>query len=306
MNFTQIETFYWVATIGGFQRTAEKMHTTQPAISARISKLEETLGVTLFDRTGREARLTPKGLELLPYAEKMLALRDDVARAMSTGSAASGVIRIGVSDTMALTWFPDFLSHVRARYPDLMIEIHAAISDTLRADLIDRQLDIAFLVDPVTQLNMNNRPFCSYEMIWTASPALKLPDRVLSAGDLTRYDIFTFQRTTRPYSDLMNSLRQVDISRARVNGFGSLQTVLTVVSRGMGIGAVPLAAVQEDIEAGRLLNVATELPLNNIDFIITYPSTPITTLPGLMADMAQDHMAGYLKDQDIKGIYVNR
>ncbi len=303
MNFIQIETFYWVATIGSFQRTAEKMHTTQPAVSARISKLEQSLGVALFDRTGRQARLTPKGLALVAYAEKLLSLRDDIYTSISTDPKASGIIRIGVSDTMALTWFPDFLALMRAQYPELVIEIHAGISDILRADLVDRQLDIAFLVDAVNGLSMNNWPFCSYQMIWTAAPALGLPRGVLSAGDLTKHDIFTFQRTTRPYQDLMEGLRRVDVSRARVNGFGSLQTVINVVKKGMGVGAVPAAAVRDDLAEGTLIELRTDLALNDIVFNITFPSTPVTSLPELIATLAREHLQEYLDENNIKEIY---
>ena len=72
INLTQLQTFLWVASLHSFRKTAEKMSTTQPAISARIARLEETLGVRLFERETSFIRLTAKGVELLPYAEKLL------------------------------------------------------------------------------------------------------------------------------------------------------------------------------------------------------------------------------------------
>ena len=68
MDFKHIEAFVWVAEMGDFRLAAEKLHTTQPAISQRIAALESTLAVRLFDRGGRGIRLTEKGQELLSHA----------------------------------------------------------------------------------------------------------------------------------------------------------------------------------------------------------------------------------------------
>ena len=67
-----IETFYWVATLGGFRLAADKLHTSQPAISQRIAQLEAGLGTRLLDRDTRGVRLTVKGQALLAHAERML------------------------------------------------------------------------------------------------------------------------------------------------------------------------------------------------------------------------------------------
>ena len=60
----QLETFFWTVTLGSFSAAAEKLYATQSAVSMRVRELERTLGVELFDRTHRTARLTPKGREL--------------------------------------------------------------------------------------------------------------------------------------------------------------------------------------------------------------------------------------------------
>ena len=65
IDLRNIETFFWVATLGGFRAAAEKLSATQPAISQRIASLESDLGVRLFDRDVRGIKLTAKGRELL-------------------------------------------------------------------------------------------------------------------------------------------------------------------------------------------------------------------------------------------------
>ena len=82
MNYKRLETFVWVASLGNFRKAAERLHTTQPAISARISGLEAELGVKLFEREGGSSpiALTSKGKELLPYVEKILYQTDQHLR----------------------------------------------------------------------------------------------------------------------------------------------------------------------------------------------------------------------------------
>ena len=73
MDLKQISAFVWVAELGSFSAAAEKMHTTQPTISQRIAALEATLDVRLFERSSaRGIRLTDKGQELLPLAQRMV------------------------------------------------------------------------------------------------------------------------------------------------------------------------------------------------------------------------------------------
>src|SRR5258708_2113756 len=93
-DLRNLETFVWVARLGGFRLAAEKLNTTQPAISARVAALEQEFGVRLFERKQRRAALTAKGLELLGYAEQMLQLRTDMVRSVGAAASLRGVLRL--------------------------------------------------------------------------------------------------------------------------------------------------------------------------------------------------------------------
>jgi DNA-binding transcriptional LysR family regulator len=82
MNFKRLETFVWVATLGSFRKAAERQYTTQPAISSRIAALEEELGAKLFVREvgPGPVALTAKGKELLPYAEKIIFMSEQLRK----------------------------------------------------------------------------------------------------------------------------------------------------------------------------------------------------------------------------------
>jgi DNA-binding transcriptional LysR family regulator len=79
MNFRQFQVLYWIARLGSFHAAARHLKTSQPAISARIREMEQQFGVTLFDRSERKVRSTPRGHALLRYAAAELADIDNNA-----------------------------------------------------------------------------------------------------------------------------------------------------------------------------------------------------------------------------------
>src|SRR3546814_2621746 len=99
IDFKQIDAFVWVAELGSFRAAAEKLNTTQPAISQRIAALESIMTVRLFERGARGIKLTEKGQELLSHAQRMLELRNDMLRVAQSRNAVSGTLGLGTSDT---------------------------------------------------------------------------------------------------------------------------------------------------------------------------------------------------------------
>ncbi len=288
MRLKNLETFYWVATLGSFRQTAERLNTTQPAISARIAALEDDLGVRLFDRHGRTPTLTAKGAELLAYAEKFLELRNEIESAVADRRTVRGVVRIGLSETLVHTWFPDLLARVHAVYPNLTVEMHVDTTTNLRDELVRRDLDIAFLVGPVAEPTMSNRPLCRYGMTWVAAPSLEVPRRRLSPAELAAYPIITFPRRTRPYVNIRDALRGLDVGAVRIHCSSSLTTIIHLAKLGHGIGAVPDVVVARDLRAGRLIVVDSELSLQDLEFTATYPAAPDNALAKAIAEIAAD------------------
>src|SRR4051794_32461149 len=100
LNLRQVETFYWVVKLGSFQAAADHLHTTQPGVSARVRQLERTLGVDLFDRSARSARLTARGRDLVEYATSLLVLSREIKQRVADKAALTGLVRLGVADTI--------------------------------------------------------------------------------------------------------------------------------------------------------------------------------------------------------------
>ncbi|TIU28921.1 MAG: LysR family transcriptional regulator, partial [Mesorhizobium sp.] len=119
-NIKQIETFLLVATLGSFRKAAERLNTTQPAVSTRIAGLEKALGAKLFERHSGTVKLTAEGQRLLPPAQRVLHVAERLqlmANSLSETSETARVLRLGVAETIVHTWLPDFLKELQASHP---------------------------------------------------------------------------------------------------------------------------------------------------------------------------------------------
>src|SRR6266436_4457542 len=116
MDSRHLETLLWVVRLGGIGAAAQHLNLTQPAVTRRIQELERELGAKVFRRQGRNVALTPVGQTCLGSAERILS---EVAtmRVAASGKAAVGTIRVGVVESIALTWFQNFLARIEERYP---------------------------------------------------------------------------------------------------------------------------------------------------------------------------------------------
>jgi DNA-binding transcriptional LysR family regulator len=141
----QLRAFATVAELGHLTRAADRLHVSQPAVSAQIKALEEELGVRLFDRVPSGMALTPAGRRLLPEAAKLLAgaaALHGIARAIQ-GDVA-GRVRLGTLSDPEFIRLAEFLAQATARFPQVEIELHHVVTGTAFAKVRDGELDASF------------------------------------------------------------------------------------------------------------------------------------------------------------------
>ena len=199
LDFRSIETFLWVVKLGSFRGAAQRLNTTQPAISQRIAQLEREMGVKLLNRDHRVASPTPSGRQMMVYAEKLIGLRSEMMAEVGDRSAMRGVLRLGVAETIVHTWLPRLVKSVNEAYPNLSLEIEVDITPNLSARLLAQEIELAFVLGPISTSAVHNRVLCDYTVGFLASPALGLGTGRLTRQDLAKYPIITFPRKTQPY-----------------------------------------------------------------------------------------------------------
>ena len=273
-DFRSLETFVWVATLGSFRGAAAKLHTTQPAVSQRIAKLEADFGTRLIERKSRSVRPTEKGRELLSYAERILKLRSEMRIALADRNALRGVLRLGVSETIVHTWLPRFIERVHGAHQHLALEIDVDISPNLRKRLIAHEIDLAFLLGPLSSPGLRNRPLCRFPLAFLASPTLDLPPDPVTLEALARHPIITFSRGTQPYVVVNDIFSKPHLPPIRLHASASLAPVVRMAVDGIGIAVIPPAIVPEELRAGRLRIVASNAPMPDLGFTASWPVTP--------------------------------
>lgn len=275
INLTQLQTFLWVASLRSFRKTAEKLNTTQPAISSRIARLEETLGVRLFERDTSFIRLTAKGLELVPYAEKLLRTSALLVDRIGQQEDLAGILRLGVSETIVHTWLPAFISGLHRKYPTVEVEIVVDATINLRRELTERSLDFAFLMGPVSDFQIENHDLIEFEIVWAAAPSLKIETgRVLSLDELADNPLITYARNTRPYAELARQLRKYTELPARIFPSSSLAAILRMALDGIGVATLPRQMIQKELADGSLQEILCIWQPPSLKFTASYPTEP--------------------------------
>ena len=289
IDFRSLEVFYWVAQLGSFRRAAEKLNMTQPSISARIAQLEHQLKVRLLERGSGGAVLTPKGIDLLSYAERLLTLRTDLVMAITDRAAVRGTVRVGASETIVHTWLSMLVRQVHETYPLVTLEIVVDISPNLRDQLVGSELDVALLLGPVAAPRVRNTPLCEFPLCWMASPSIALPAEPVALADLARWPLITYSRATRPYLQIADLFNRSDLPPVRLFGNSSLSSIVKMTVDGIGVCAIPTAVVAEELASGKLRQIMTEAEaqLPPLVFTASHLNTPDHALAAAVATLAK-------------------
>ncbi|ASY64211.1 Transcriptional regulator, LysR family [Sinorhizobium sojae CCBAU 05684] len=142
-----LRTFLAVADAGNLTRAANTVRRTQSAVSMQVKKLEELIGLPLFERHSRGVALSAHGRRLVDNARRIVALLDDTAAAMRQ-PALGGSVRIGVSEEYINSTLPRALGAFAAIHPDVEITVHQGTSMSNLAALEAGEIDIAVVFEP--------------------------------------------------------------------------------------------------------------------------------------------------------------
>jgi DNA-binding transcriptional LysR family regulator len=273
IDFKTLETFIWVANLRSFRRAADKLNTTQPAVSMRIAQLEQLLGARLLERDRRLVAPTEKGRELLTHAERLIRMRAEMVEAVGNRSAVRGVVRLGVSESIVHTWLPKLIERVNAAYPNLELEIEVDISRNLHDRLVSKDLNLAFLLGPTNDPSVHSRPLCTLSVAFVAGSRITFPKRPIALEEIARWPIITFSRNTQPYLALQELFARHRL-RPTMHASASLATVVRMALDGIGVAVVPTAILRNVAPVGKLRRLRTTVELPSLNFVVAWPAAP--------------------------------
>lgn len=269
-DFRSLECFYWVARLQSFSRTAERLNTTQPAISQRVSALEHELGGKLLDRNGRSITLTARGLVLVDYCERMLDLRTEMLTAVTAPQAVRGTVRLGVSETIVRLWLNDFLERVHGLYPNLVIDLSVDVTPVMLEQLLRGDLDLCLCLSLTEDVRIASLPLFTAPLVFLASTEMEIGAEPLDIEALRAVPIITYPKATSPYTTLMRALHRAGETRPRIYTNSSLASMIRMTLDRIGICAIPEEVARTEIDEGKLRVIRTVLDLPEHRFSACY------------------------------------
>ena len=283
LNLKQLEAFVWVADLQSFRRAAERLNTTQPNISARISGLESLLGTQMMTRDAGSVRLTGKGQDLLAHARRVLDATDALLAAADQRALIAGTLRLGVTEMIVHTWLRDYLRKLKDRFPSLTVELTVDLSVNLEKGLSERSIDLALQNEPFSRMTSGSLPLGAYPLIWVAAPALT-PKGKVTAATLAAHPILTHARDTRLFEEVAAHFAERRDLSARLVPSSNLAACLHMTVDGMGIATLPAAMVAPDLERGTLVRLSYDWAPAPLHFFARYDAD---RAPAIVADTAQ-------------------
>nr|MBF0685205.1 LysR family transcriptional regulator [Pseudomonas sp.] len=277
MNSDDLAMFAAVVNAGSISRAAFEQGADQSTVSRRIANLETEMGARLLHRSGRGVVPTHRGQELLRYAIKVTETLEEATRAMRQGlDNGPAHLRIGAQPTIARILFGSLAQALKKEYPQTRLRLVEGLAYQLLSALDDKEIDIALLYRPEHPGALAYDPLL-YERMWLVMPAGD--ERPADGWEVSRLgELPLIVPSTH------HGIRVLLETTAARHGFHpnivlecdcSISLTKRLVMEGCGNTILPLAAVKEDVEAGRLHAIPLKNPTIERCVALVLGKTPV-------------------------------
>lgn len=247
-DWNQVRAFLATADEGSLSAAAKALGQTQPTIGRQINGLEQTLGVTLFERTGRRLILTQTGAELAEHVRDMALAANRVSMiAAGQSQDVSGKVQVTATDVFALYLLPPVIERLRRIAPGIVVDI---VATNNLSDLLQREADIAIRHVRPEQPDLTARLVHNAKAnLYAATSYLDRRGRPNSLADLSAHDFVSFGDPAEMITHLAPMGIQVtpdNFKAGSANGLVAWELVRTGV--GVGIMSADVARNVSEVE----------------------------------------------------------
>jgi DNA-binding transcriptional LysR family regulator len=260
MELTQLEFFLMVVEQGSFSKAAVRVYRTQPAVSIAIRRLEEEIGVQLFDRSQKTPTLTDAGELVYDYAQRILALRDQARNVVAElRSLQRGRVRIGANESTSLYLLPHLILEYRERHPNVKVEIYRHVSERLPREVLDRNVDFALLAFEPVDSDLESFPILQDELVLIMNPDHPLAKREsVKIKELGKESFLAHNVRTASRNKVVEAFTQHHTPLNVTLELATVETIKRFVQLKIGLAFVPHMCVREELERGTLTTVPVQ------------------------------------------------
>lgn len=299
MNFAQLEYVIAVDNYRQFSTAAEKCFVTQATLSMMIKKLEDELGVQIFDRSRQPVKPTREGEQVIIRARQVLAEANSLkAYAKDLSGEISGELHLGIIPTLAPYLLPLFLKSFTSRFPELRVYIKELVTDEIIIKLRTGELDVGLLATPLHEEQITEHPLFYEEFFAYASRNEKISrKKYLLPKEIYLDNLWLLEEGHCLRTQVFNlcELKHKDASSKGLHyQAGSIETLINLVDKNDGITIVPYLATQM-LKPGQKKNLrefARPKPVREIS-LVTAKSFPRKKL----LDQLRDHILEVIPSQ---------
>jgi len=268
LDLRALEIFRAVATEGSVSKAAVKLNRVQSNISTRVKQLEQQLDKDLFLRRNRGLTLTPDGQVLLSYADRLLQLSMEATDALKAGKP-SGVFRIGTMESTAAARLPEILSRYHERFPDVQIELETDTAGGLIDRLLNHDIEIAFIAEPVSFDRISTEPVFEERLILVAPKSFPPLE---NTHEISGKTVVAFEAGCAYRRYLEDWLLEAGIVPGTIIAVGSYLAILACVSAGTGYAVVPQSVLDIVSTKGQFQRYALPDSMSHIKTLLAWRS----------------------------------
>jgi DNA-binding transcriptional LysR family regulator len=287
LSVKQIETFYWVAKLGTVQRAADKLHITQSAATKRLQDVEAKSAAPLFEEVGKKARLSAKGHEMLTLCESLL---ESIGRLQAYRDAdrhMARVLHIGLTELVALTWFPAFLKEMHELFPNLILRPYVDMSGPLQEQVIDGRLDLAILPEPELPAFVARIALGSARFAWFCRPGQFDSQRTVSLRELGTVPVIEQIPVSIVTILSSRAFESAGVDPERICGGNNAVAVGGLVAAGVGVSLLPVDLFRQQIHNGLMQIVMTQPAVRAVHYDAIFLKQSHSALGYIVADVAR-------------------
>ena len=275
VNLDLYRVFYTVAKSGSLTKAAEELYISQPAVSRSIKQLETQLGVSLFTRTHRGMTLSAQGGKVIfNEVERALSLLNEAEnRIEEMKNSATGVIRIGASDTIFEYFLADRIVEFHNRFPTVKFELTADFTPDTIEKLKADKCDVAFVnlpISPDPDLKLYGNCMRLNDVFVVGEKYKELAEKTVSLTELKEYPLILMDQNTVARRSIEGFLSSLGVDLQPSIEVGSWDLMKRLVLRGMGIGIIPREYATSQLENGSLFEIKTDpmLPVRSVGMLL--------------------------------------
>jgi DNA-binding transcriptional LysR family regulator len=262
MDTRQLQAFCAVVEKKSFSQAAEQLGVTQPAVSLQVRSLEQRLGQSLLDRSGRRVEPTEAGRRLYKSAQRMLALEEHLLEEVSADEGhLAGTLAIGASTGPGAHLVPLLLCEFQREHPDLHIALSIWDTQTVIERVADRQLELGVVGALRRHRSLEFGPLVRDEIVLAVPPGHQAAGGRITVDELKDETLIVMQEGAGVRQVVEEELRRAGLRLRGVEPkleLGLQESVKSAVAAGYGVAFISRTAIEGELAAGRLAAAQVE------------------------------------------------